>query len=167
MNIFVLDRDPEIAARYHCDIHVVKMVTESAQLMSAAAWHYRFPHSIALMMPTHQNHPCAKWVMHSRSNFLWLRDLHRALRAEHDHRFGLIKPGGRVVHVTSGVVDRMSDRVAALIPDKGRTPFVQAMPASFRQNDPVLAYRAYYRDRKLSFAKWTKRETPTWTTTTE
>ena len=28
MNIFVLDRDPEIAAKYHCNKHVVKMILE-------------------------------------------------------------------------------------------------------------------------------------------
>ena len=38
MNIFVLDRDPELAAKYHCDKHVVKMVLESAQMMCAAHW---------------------------------------------------------------------------------------------------------------------------------
>ena len=28
MNIFVLDRDPELAAKYHCDKHVCKMILE-------------------------------------------------------------------------------------------------------------------------------------------
>lgn len=36
MNIFVLDRDPYIAASYHCDKHVVKMICEYAQLLSTA-----------------------------------------------------------------------------------------------------------------------------------
>lgn len=36
MNIFVLDRDPYIAASYHCDKHVVKMIVEYAQLLSTA-----------------------------------------------------------------------------------------------------------------------------------
>lgn len=34
VNIFYLDHDPAVAARYHCDKHVVKMVTETAQLLS-------------------------------------------------------------------------------------------------------------------------------------
>jgi len=38
VNIFVLDRDPELAAKYHCDKHVVKMILESAQMMCAAHW---------------------------------------------------------------------------------------------------------------------------------
>ena len=36
MNIFYLDRDPKIAAEMHCDKHVVKMILESAQMMSTA-----------------------------------------------------------------------------------------------------------------------------------
>ena len=36
MNIFYLDRDEQKAAQYHCDKHVVKMILESAQLLSTA-----------------------------------------------------------------------------------------------------------------------------------
>lgn len=37
MNLFVLDRNPRLAARAHCDKHVVKMVLETAQLLRACA----------------------------------------------------------------------------------------------------------------------------------
>ena len=36
MNIFVLDRNPEIAAQQQCDKHVVKMILESAQMLCTA-----------------------------------------------------------------------------------------------------------------------------------
>lgn len=36
MNIFYLSKDPELAAQYHCDKHVVKMIIEYAQLLSTA-----------------------------------------------------------------------------------------------------------------------------------
>lgn len=36
MNVFVLSTDPATAAREHCDKHVVKMILEYAQLLSAA-----------------------------------------------------------------------------------------------------------------------------------
>lgn len=38
MNIFYLERDPKIAAEFHCDKHVVKMIVESAQMLSSAHW---------------------------------------------------------------------------------------------------------------------------------
>ena len=34
MNIFVLDKDPKISAEMMCDKHVVKMIVESAQMLS-------------------------------------------------------------------------------------------------------------------------------------
>ena len=36
MNIFYLDRDPVVAAQLMCDKHVVKMILESAQILSTA-----------------------------------------------------------------------------------------------------------------------------------
>ena len=36
MNIFYLDKDPVIAAQMMCDKHVVKMILESAQMLSTA-----------------------------------------------------------------------------------------------------------------------------------
>ena len=36
MNIFYLDKDPEISAKMHCDKHVVKMIIEYAQMLSTA-----------------------------------------------------------------------------------------------------------------------------------
>ena len=36
MNIFVIDKDPVVAAQEHCDKHVVKMIVESAQMLSTA-----------------------------------------------------------------------------------------------------------------------------------
>ena len=36
MNIFILDNDPAIAAKLQCDKHVVKMIVESAQMLSTA-----------------------------------------------------------------------------------------------------------------------------------
>lgn len=42
VNIFYLDRDPMLAAQAHCDRHVVKMILETAQLLSTA-WHVEAP----------------------------------------------------------------------------------------------------------------------------
>ena len=36
MNLFILDQDPVVAAQLQCDKHVVKMIVESAQMLSTA-----------------------------------------------------------------------------------------------------------------------------------
>lgn len=33
MNLFFLDVDPEVAAEFNCDKHVVKMATEATQIL--------------------------------------------------------------------------------------------------------------------------------------
>ena len=43
MNIFVLDKNPRIAALYHCDKHCVKMILETAQMLSTAHRFYNTP----------------------------------------------------------------------------------------------------------------------------
>lgn len=55
MNIFILDTDPIVAAKYLCDKHIVKMAVESCQLLSTA-----LPQDKAPYKHTHINHPCAK-----------------------------------------------------------------------------------------------------------
>jgi hypothetical protein len=45
VNIFYLDHDPRTAAQAHCDKHVVKMILESAQLLSTA-WHVLAPDAL-------------------------------------------------------------------------------------------------------------------------
>ena len=42
------------------------------------------------------------------------------------------------------------------------TPFAQAMPEEYRNEDAVEAYRAYYLGEKTGFAKWKNAKTPVW-----
>lgn len=78
VNIFVLDRSPERAARYHCERHVVKMVLETAQIPGTAVWLKdaelagRLSGAGRIYKHTHKSHPCTLWATESRCNFHWL-----------------------------------------------------------------------------------------------
>ena len=37
VNIFILDENPKTCAEYHCDKHVIKMILESAQMLSTVS----------------------------------------------------------------------------------------------------------------------------------
>lgn len=91
MNIFALDDSPGNAARCQHDRHVVKMILESAQMLSAAshASPDQFPTRDleSLYKPTHLNHPCNLWVRESANNYVWLALHMHALLAEYHHRF--------------------------------------------------------------------------------
>ena len=62
MNIFVVDHDPFVAAKMLCDKHVVKMILETAQLLSTAHHLTGSPLACKLYKMTHKNHPSAVWV---------------------------------------------------------------------------------------------------------
>ena len=75
MNIFVLDPEPKIAASYHCDQHLHKMILESAQMLSTVM--HLLPSGDPILRrviykPTHQNHPCTQWLLKSLHNSEWL-----------------------------------------------------------------------------------------------
>ena len=55
MNIFYLSHDPEEAAQYQYNKHVVKMILESAQLLCTA--HRELGNDDVPYKSTHKNHP--------------------------------------------------------------------------------------------------------------
>lgn len=146
MNIFILDKEPERAARAHCDKHVSKMILESAQMLSTV---FGGPYK-----PTHKNHPCTQWVAQSRQNAEWLWLLADALNCEYQDRYNHTRN-----HKSWDAVEPLWRDFNAL-PDIGLTPFAQAMPDEYRQDDAVEAYRAYYRSKP--FAVWHYGPKPEW-----
>lgn len=162
MNIFVLDTDPASAARQHCDAHVIKMILESAQMLSTAL-KQSGSQDKGLYKATHAKHPCTKWAGETRQNFLWLCDLGLELAEEHLFRYPKRRDKGyhssrKVIVTAMGLKDR--------IPNGGLTPFAQAMPEQYKNSCPVKAYRAYYVGAKNSFARYTHRARPEWFSTT-
>lgn len=158
MNIFVLARCPRLAARLHCDKHVVKMILETAQLLYTAHHVVGTPDLPAgAYKKTHANHPCALWVRESRANYLWLVELGWWLCKEYQVRYG----GGKV-HKTERHILWLKSCVP-LLPTVPQTPFRLAMPDPYKTDDPVQAYQTYYREDKLKrrgIVTYTKRERP-------
>ncbi len=150
MNIFVLDRDPIVAASMMCDKHVVKMILETAQMLCAAgiAKGYDMPYGA-----THTRHPCTLWAGESKGNWDWLIEHGLALCSEYTLRYNK-------THKSQSVIEHARDMDIAF--DKQElTPFAQAMPAQYKNECAVTAYRAYYMGDKARFATW-KTESPDW-----
>lgn len=119
MNIFVLDEWPHLAAKDHCDKHVVKMFLESAQMLSTAC---RLSGLDVGYKATHKNHPCSVWVRQSLQNWCWLRELAYCLNEEYKARYN--KPH----HKSWLVIESLPEPD---LPDIGLTPFAQAMPEQY------------------------------------
>lgn len=155
MNIFYLHENPITAARYHCDKHVVKMILETAQLLSTA--HHVLDGEDApegIYKKTHVNHPSAVWVRQSKDNYLWALDLFIWLIDEYKYRY-------HKQHKTSRLVSKLV-QWPMNIPDTGFTPPPQCMPEVFKCDDAVEAYRNYYKGAKANFASWTNTAIPEW-----
>lgn len=147
LNIFYLDSNAKIAAQWHVDKHVVKMILESAQLLSAAHRILDNSHDDRLYRTTHKNHPSAVWVRQSAQNYKWLYDLFVALCDEYTFRYGK-------VHLTDTKLRHLLMTPPKNIPDAPFTQPTQAMPNEYKHNDSVVAYRQYYVHAKNKFATW-------------
>ena len=148
MNIFYVDRDPNIAAQMHCDKHVCKMVIEYPQLMSTAhrvldgnqyygltkngrkIKRWKLEDKVMednLMKASHVNHPSNLWVRESKTNYInFLKDL------------------------------------PTNIPHNDFSDPPQCMPNDCKTNDTVSAYQTYYIVKKSNFATWKLRQQPEW-----
>lgn len=152
MNIFVLDKDIEKCAQYHCDQHVVKMTLESVQILCTALNKKGF---VTPYKSTHVKHPCVLWVERSFENFLWLKNLALALNTEYRFRYER-----NYDHTSISVLNVIS---SYSYENQGLTEFAQAMPDKYKvSGDAVTAYRQFYIGEKMAFAKWTKRSVPKW-----
>ena len=151
MNIFFLHRVPNIAALYHCDKHVVKMILESGQLLATCHHEYGFP---VTWKPTHKNHPSAVWVRQSRLHYDYVNALGRCLSKEFYRRYGHHHKSGQLFDGELAYAPKPMYSMPLTWQDPP-----QCMPDEYKQDDTVLAYQAYYRHKQsiMSMA-WYKGE---------
>ena len=143
MNIFFLDKNPIIAATYLCDKHVVRMILETAQILSTVSWRYGVA---APYKPTHKNHPSVLWAGNFLNNWRWLISHGRGMSAEYTKRYGKI-------HKSQYIIEWCQNNGGRPIKDKFTNPSL-CMPEKYKDNDYVKAYRSYYLGDKIRFAKW-------------
>ena len=149
MNIFYLHKDPETCSRYHVDKHVVKMILETAQLLSTTHW---VSGSEGPYRQTHKNHPSAIWARSNKSNYTWLCKLGMELCKEYTHRYGKI-------HKTQQHLEWLSTNIPN-IPDGEFTQPSLAMPEQYKRKDHIESYQLYYIKDKSHLHNWKKRKQP-------
>jgi hypothetical protein len=152
MNIFVLDKDPIQAAKYHCDKHL-KMILESAQMLSTCVRHLGVEDA-NLYKKFNPKHPCNLWLMESRENVKWLIDMATQLGNENVIRRNKQHKSMSIVSHAKKYVD--------LFPNKPFTQFKLAMFPQFMTSDPVHSYRLFYAGSKFRFATWKNGQPPWW-----
>jgi hypothetical protein len=173
MNIFMLHTNPRLAAQAHIDRHVIKMILETAQILSTVHHIWDAPNiSPSIYKPTHRNHPSVKWAAQSRAEYLWLRSLWEELHIEYQHRYGEHKKHASFVKTFDHLFYPPQKMPIPLKPGWNNcAPYMakefQAV-GDFKQLNPVEAYREYYRKTKQTdsngkpMAFWTNRDKPDW-----
>ena len=162
MNIFFLDKTPELSAEMLCDKHIPKMLLESAQMLSTAVRKYEketdtTPLAKPIYKSAYPNHPMTKWVGETKGNFEWA--LENAIYIHEEYRFRFNK-NHKSYDVISNIINNnyIND-----IPDGFFKEPPQCMPNEYKDNNYVTAYRNYYKGEKEYFAKWEKgRQQPEW-----
>jgi len=163
MNIFILSEDAEECAKMMCDKHVVKMPTESLQMLSTIADHLGYEN--VPFKPVMLNHPCTIWARESQQNFSFLLTHTAALCAEYTVRYGK----KHKVQTLLLQHNDLWDNVFNDLPDIGLTPFAVAISydmfcrrvEGFDDMSVVEKYRQYYLEDKWHIGKW-KTSPPSW-----
>jgi hypothetical protein len=177
MNVFYLDPDPAICARYHNDRHVVKMIVEYAQILSTAQrvldgvctiekrekngkvrrikrWNTGDSRDNVLYLATHVQHPSAIWARWSKETYMHLVAMLECLLNEYTLRYGR-------VHKTQSLLPILK------VPPKKHhevgfvEPFL-AMPLKYQKPSALESYRAYYANEKTNGATWKIHGEPDW-----
>lgn len=181
MNIFVLSKNPVEAAQLQCNRHIVKMIVESAQMLSTA---HRMLDGVLTTGPSnsgkriskkwihpdqkleqilykavHIHHPCTVWTMQSNNNYTWHWIHFTALCDEYTYRYGKI-------HSTDTLLRDVLKQLPRNIPVGYLTKQPLAMksnPECMNLNNVVESYRAFYQTKQARFKMiWTKRPIPDW-----
>lgn len=163
MNIFYLSHDPSECAEWMVDKHVVKMIVESAQLLSTA---HRILDGTDKVLPdcreqvlykaTHANHPSAIWARQSIENYNWLVDHMFSLMGEYTHRYGK-------THKCFGEIGYMLQSPPKNLETWDWTPMPSCMDQQYIiSDDPIVNYRNYYKLGKSHIHKWKNRNPPEW-----
>jgi len=175
MNIFAVDSSPIVSAQSLVDRHVVKMILETAQLLSTAhrvvdgsetiekskvgrkikRWKLSDNRETKLYLATHINHPSSIWCRASNNNYNWLYIHFLELLREYTYRYNKI-------HKCSFLVDVLKTPPCNITIGP-KTSVTATMPDVYKiRGNSVESYRNYYRLGKAHLHKWTNRTPPDW-----
>ena len=186
MNIFALSRNPVEAAQQMLDKHIIKMPTETCQMLHTNILYMQYVQEHGeepqlkdlkafhlateseLMKPAMLNHPSTIWARQTYANWNWLYEHGLALFDEYTYRY----------EKKHGTLQRILDCIPYFdvvfehnFPKKRLQPVSIAMDDQYRIPNPmdipnwdfvIESYRHYYLEGKWRIAEWRKNRRPDW-----
>ena len=186
MNIFALSKCPQESAKQMLDKHIVKMPTETCQMLHTNILYMKYFQQYGeepqlkdlksfhqeigskLMKPAMLNHPSTIWARQSRENFDWLYHHGMALCEEYTYRYG--KEHGTYKRMLNCHSLSRKETCFVSFPHSGLTPVTIAMDDMYRIENTfddewefvIQSYRHYYLEGKWRIAEWRKERRPDW-----
>jgi hypothetical protein len=179
MNIFVLSYSaiPQVHykenARMHCDKHVVKMITESVQMLVTTYYDFMPAPDGDLKLPCkplaagHAKHPCVLWLQQDIIHYNYLAQLAQSLCLEKQARWPL-----NADHEYHYFLDVLTSHIHSIhdlshltkLPDTFATAVKsESLRSTNRPHiEAVTIYRDYYIRDKAAFATWRGVGRPDW-----
>jgi hypothetical protein len=154
MNIFYTSDDPKACAVALDDKRLVKMVLETAQILSTIT------HKLGCdtpYKPTHMNHPCVLWAGQSLANFSWLKIHGVELAETYTRRYGREHKSEPIIRGFISYSIFSYDYHSTRTPHPNCTPY-KSLPI-------IEAYKQTLRDKWNSDVyppNWTIDGPPTW-----
>ena len=185
MNIFALSKCPQESAKQMLDKHIVKMPTETCQMLHTNIVYMQYVHTYGkepqlkdlkafhqeigseLMKPAMLNHPSTIWARQSLDNFDWLLYHGVSLCGEYTHRYEK-EHGTQKRIVDCGLYREFIENHN--YPLDELTPVSIAMDDMYRIENTfddewefvIQSYRHYYLEGKWRFAEWRNNRRPEW-----
>ncbi len=171
-----MDENPDQAARWLCDKHIVKMPLETAQILCTV--HHLMdgkPSSLPIegkhipYKPTHMSHPSVAWASRCPTNYWWLVEHGEALCDEYEARYGRTHRSAEVIQWASwGNPINMSTALGDSV-NSSTGLFPVCVPKDCMvvgchdgAIDCVASYRFYYLTHKRHIATWKRNKPPWW-----
>lgn len=151
MNIFPIDMNPEKCAKYSCDQHVVKILTEAVEIYCSVC-----KVTCETFKPIRS--PWVEWAKEDRNRY-WLSYYIYHLGKEYEYRFG---KKHKSFEMYKNIVKELNE-----VPYKDikltKPTFLQLVDEDSKCEDSITAYRNYYKWKLKHFKRpmrWTKRNKP-------
>ncbi|MFS8159767.1 MAG: hypothetical protein ACMG6E_06065 [Candidatus Roizmanbacteria bacterium] len=149
MQIFFINIDPVKAAKQLSDVHIRKMPTESAQLLSTA-FRVIKPQTILSICKSYNPYGrLVKWLVASKAHYRWLLQHAIALCKEYTYRTDK-------VHASQTYIDLIAEKWNPVVMDQYKHLIVP--------NDPIQSNRNLLKIGKRDICHWKLKPArrPTW-----
>lgn len=161
MNIFLIDINPTNCAKWSCDQHVVKILTEAVEIYCSAL--YKKCPLKYLTIPKELRYKpidgkLIDWATNTCAR-IWLTYYIFALNKEYEYRFGKKHKAYKIFKYVSKTFNEFPFKKRICYPK-----FEQIVLQEFKGRNSIIAYRKYYKYKYETGFKipmrWTKRRKP-------